>query len=111
MTPNEERLAPEKLPDHPLLLFDGDCSFCRFWVARWRATTRGQVDFAPAQQEASRFPQVSEGAWKRSMQLVTPEGKVYGGAEALFRTLAYVPEHRWMLVIYRHALGAKLLSE
>jgi AmmeMemoRadiSam system protein B len=84
-----------------LLLFDGDCGFCRFWVARWRAMTRGQVDFAPAQQEASRFPQVTEEAWKRSMQLVTPEGAVYGGAEAAFRALAYAPEHRWMLAVYR----------
>ena len=71
---------------------------------------RGRVDFAPAQQEASRFPQVNEGAWKRSMQLVTPEGTVHGGAEAFFRMLAYIPEYRWMLSVYR-VPGARLLSE
>ena len=80
--PNEERLAAGNILDRPLVLFDGDCGFCRFWVERWRAATRGRVDFAPAQEEASRFPRVTVKAWKRSMQLITPGGKVYSGAEA-----------------------------
>jgi hypothetical protein len=69
------------------------------------------VDFAPAQQEASRFPQVTEEAWKRSVQLVTPEGMVYGGAEAVFRILAYAPGRRWMLAVYRYLPGARPVSE
>jgi predicted DCC family thiol-disulfide oxidoreductase YuxK len=23
----------------PLLVFDGDCGFCRLWIERWRAAT------------------------------------------------------------------------
>jgi predicted DCC family thiol-disulfide oxidoreductase YuxK len=111
MTPAEERPAAERLPSRPLLLFDRDCGFCRFWVARWRATMRDRVDFAPAQQEAFRFPQVTEEVWKRSVQLVTPEGKVYGGAEAVLRTLACIPERRWVLAVYRHLPGARPVSE
>ena len=80
-------------------------------MARWRAATRGQVDFAPAQQEAARFPQIAKESWKRSVQLVTPTGEVYGGAEAVFRTLAYAPERRWMLGVYRRVPGAQFVSE
>ncbi|HUI41792.1 MAG TPA: lipase maturation factor family protein [Terriglobia bacterium] len=115
MTPDQP--ANSALPDNsdapprPLLLFDGDCGFCRFWVARWRAATRGQVDFAPAQTEAARFPQITPEAWKRSVQLVTPDGAVYAGAEAVFRTLAYAPEQRWRLALYRHLPGARPVSE
>ena len=105
MTPDEESRAAERLTGRPLLLFDGDCGFCRFWVARWLVMVRDQVDCAPAQQEASRFPQIAEEAWKRSLQLVTPEGAVYGGAEAVFRTLAYAPARRWMLAVYRPYRG------
>ena len=111
MKHNEESRAVERLMDRPLLLFDGDCGFCRFWVARWRVSVRDRVDFAPAQQEASRFPQITEEAWKRSLQLVTPEGAVYDGAEAVFRTLAYAPERRWMLTVYRYLPGARSVSE
>jgi len=107
----DEKHPTATLPDRPLLLFDGDCGFCRFWVARWRTTTRGQVDFAPAQEAASHFAQVTAEACKRSTHLVTPEGEVYGGAEAVFRMLAYVPGHGWTLAFYRHAPGARPLSE
>jgi lipase maturation factor 1 len=111
LTPDEEHPAHEKPPSRPLLLFDGDCGFCRFWVARWQARTRDRVDFAPAQQQASRFPQVTEEAWKRSVQLITPEGAVYGGAEAVFRILAYAPGLHWMLAIYRYLPGARPVTE
>jgi predicted DCC family thiol-disulfide oxidoreductase YuxK len=111
MTLDEERLAADTIPPRPLVLFDADCGFCRFWVARWRAATRGRVDFAAAQGEPSRFPRVSQETRKRSVQLVTPDGIVYSGAEAIFRALAYVPERRWMLAAYRHVPGARFVSE
>ena len=95
----------------PLFLFDGDCGFCRFWVERWRSQTRGLVDFAPAQQEAARFPQVTEEAWKRAAQLVLPDGTVHAGAEAVFAALACVPKHRWMLNAYRRVPGARPASD
>ena len=102
---------PDAKLTRPLLLFDGDCGFCRYWVARWRILTHGAVDFAPAQAEASRFPQISKEAWSRSVQLVTPEGETYSGAEAVFRSLAYAPEHAWKLGIYRHLPGARPACE
>src|ERR1700739_4746736 len=111
MTPNDEYLAARRIPDRPLVLFDGQCGFCRSWVEDRRATTRGKVDFAPAQEESSSFSQLTEKDWKRSMQLLTPEGAVYDGAEAVFRTLAYVPKHRWMLAAYRHLPGARSACE
>ncbi len=40
MTLSEERLAAKGIPERPLVLFDADCGFCRFWVVRWRA---GQI--------------------------------------------------------------------
>jgi predicted DCC family thiol-disulfide oxidoreductase YuxK len=94
----------------PLLLFDGDCGFCRFWVARWRAITRDQIDCVPAQQEAARF-RIPEESWSRSVQLVTPEGANYAGAEAVFRTLAYSPRHRWTLSAYKRVPGARAATE
>jgi lipase maturation factor 1 len=102
---NNEKLS------RPLLLFDGDCGFCRYWVARWRILTRGAVDFAPAQEETARFPGISQQAWSRSVQLVTPEGEIYSGAEAVFRSLAYAPEHAWELGVYRHLPGARPVCE
>ena len=38
----------------PLLIWDGDCDFCRKWVDRWRHVTRDRVDYAPYQEVAQR---------------------------------------------------------
>ncbi len=109
--PESENPAPSSILDRPLLLYDGDCGFCRFWVARWRSVTRGAVDFTPAQREASRFPQIAPGAAARAVQLVMPNGEVYAGAEAVFRVLAYAPEERWKLGLYRHLPGFRPLAD
>jgi lipase maturation factor 1 len=112
MTPSEseQRSAPERLT-RPLLVFDGDCGFCRYWVARWRAATRGAVDFAPSQEAGPRFPQIPPEAFAHSVQLLTPEGQIFEGAEAVFRSLAYAPERRWMLSVYHHLPGARPVAE
>ena len=86
----EKHPGAERPPDRPLLLFDGDCGFCRFWVARWRATTRDQVDFAPAQQEScSAFHRSPSKLGRDRCNSSSRRETVYGGAEAVFRTLAY----------------------
>ena len=36
-------IIKSNLPEKPLLVYDGDCSFCRLWVERWKATTGNQV--------------------------------------------------------------------
>jgi len=40
----------------PLMAFDGDCGFCRNWVARWRRRTGDGIDYVPYQQIADEFP-------------------------------------------------------
>ena len=113
MTPDHVTPDPPAHPatptplERPLMLFDGDCGFCRFWVERWRSQTRGLVDYAPAQERGAEFPQITETAWKRAVQLVLPDGTIYSGAEAVFAALAAVPGRRWMLGAYRRVPGVQ----
>ena len=39
----------------PLLVYDGDCGFCRKWVRRWQLRTGDRADYAPYQEAAGRF--------------------------------------------------------
>ena len=80
---------------NPLLIFDGDCSFCRLWIERWKAVTGKRVDYAPYQEVGAQFPAIPREQFARSVQLVTPEGEVLTGAHAVFRTLAYTPGQRY----------------
>ena len=89
------------------MIFDGDCSFCRYWIARWRPLTGDWVDYSPSQdpQIAERFPEIPVQSFKQAVQLVEPDGQVYGGAEAVLRTLGSVGERRRALWLYEHVPG------
>jgi predicted DCC family thiol-disulfide oxidoreductase YuxK len=96
---------------NPLLVYDGDCSFCRLWIARWQSYTGDRVEYAPFQEVAARFPQIPREDFARSLQLVMPGGAIYSAAHAVFRTLAYAPGQSGMLWAYRHLPGVASLSE
>jgi len=98
-------------PQTPLVIFDGDCGFCRFWIGRWKSITQDRVDYAPFQEVAARFPEIPKDAFMRAMQLVEPSGEVFEGALAVFRALAHVPRRGALLWLYRHLPGFAPLAE
>src|SRR5579863_2856530 len=98
------------LSNLPLLVYDGDCSFCRFWIDAWKARTGDRVLYAPYQEVASRFPQIPVENFRRSVQLILPDG-TFSAAEAVFRTLATAPGSGWMLWAYDHLPGFAPVSE
>ncbi len=108
MTPVLEVAQP---PLRPVLIYDGDCGFCRRWILRWRAWTGEQIEYVPFQAErvAGQFPELPRAQLEKSVHLVDGDGRVYRGAEAVFRSLAGV--RRWPLRWYQHVPGAAWLSE
>ncbi len=74
-------------PAKTLMVYDGDCGFCKLWIARWRETTDGAVDYEPLQEAAARFPEVPRAAFEHAVKLIEPDGRVFSGAEAVYRSL------------------------
>jgi predicted DCC family thiol-disulfide oxidoreductase YuxK len=72
----------------PVLIFDGDCGFCRLWIERWRAATGDRVEYEPYQSAAARFPQVPPASFAEAVHFVEPDGRVRRGADAVFASLA-----------------------
>jgi len=97
--------------EKPLILFDGDCYFCRFWIQRWNARTENKVGYAPYQDRSLEFKEIPMKEFERSVQLVMPTGNVYSGAEATFRALAEVPSGKKYLWAYQHIPLVKQVSE
>jgi predicted DCC family thiol-disulfide oxidoreductase YuxK len=102
-TRREVRVASP--PEKPLLLFDGDCGFCRRWIVRWREATGDRVRYEPYQEAAARFPEVSLEEFQREVKLVLPTGEVLGGAEAALRALDHAPGGSVAHRLYRHLPG------
>jgi predicted DCC family thiol-disulfide oxidoreductase YuxK len=70
-----------------LLIYDGNCGFCRIWIEYWKKLTADRIDYAPYQEVADRFPQIPREAFTQAVQLVRTDGTVASGAHAVFETL------------------------
>ena len=73
----------------PVMVFDVDCGFCRFWIERLRAATGGSLDFEPFQKVAADYPGIAHYEFEKAVQLIEPDGRVTSGADAMFRALGY----------------------
>jgi predicted DCC family thiol-disulfide oxidoreductase YuxK len=100
-------------PPKPLMVFDGDCNFCRRWISRWQQATGDRLDYRPFQDAgiAQSFPELPRERFEASVHLIEPDGRVFSGAEAVFRSLAHVPRRRWQLWLYEHAPGVAPVTE
>jgi len=95
----------------PILIYDGDCGFCRLWIDRWRAVTGDRVRYAPFQEVATQFPEIPREAFARAVHLILPGGETFSAAQAVFRTLAFVPRCAWMLWLYQQFPGTASIAE
>ena len=92
-------------PAKAVMIYDGDCSFCSRWIHRWQQTIGSRLDYLPFQDlgVAARFPEVPRGQFETAVQLVETDGRVYGGAEAVFRALAHTPRRGRLLDWYERS--------
>jgi predicted DCC family thiol-disulfide oxidoreductase YuxK len=83
-------------PQRPLVIYDGDCGFCKFWIRKWANKTEGRVDYVISQDPTipKRFPEIPRQEMDRAVQLIESDGAVYSGAEASFRAIGFNPAHR-----------------
>jgi len=98
-------------PPKPLLIFDGNCHFCRRWIERWRELTAGAVEYAPSQEVAERFPEIPREAFDAAVQFIETDGTVFSAAEAVFRSLGRKRSRRWMSWCYEHVPGFAVITE
>ena len=100
-------------PATPLLVFDGDCNFCTLWVRRWQQMTGDSVDYLPAQDPriAAQFPEIPSHQFDTAVVLIETDGRVYSGAEAVFRTWAHNPKRQWPLRGYEKSPPLARLTE
>ncbi len=96
--------------NRPVLVFDGDCSFCRMWVGYWQTLTGDAVEYVPYQTAGKRFAAVSFADFRNAVQLFEGD-QHYSGAEAVFHLLAYHAGAAWPLWLYHHIPGLAPLSE
>ncbi len=108
---NESRLRVSNPPPKPLMIWDGDCYFCKRWIERWREITAGNVDYATYQEAAARFPEIPVEQFKRAVAFIEPDGEAFFAAEAVYRSLRYRSSRKWLTWSYDRVPGFAAISE
>jgi len=98
-------------PARPLMIWDGECHFCRRWIERWREITAGQIDYATYQEAAGRFPEIPLEQFKRAIAFVEPDGKTFFAAQAVYRSLVCRSSRKWLAWSYDRVPGFATISE
>ena len=86
----------------PVVLFDGDCDFCRCRVDRWKASCGDRIGFLPYREAMDRFPVLSERDLKEAVHLVEPDGAILNGAAAVVRLRELGMGRRLLARMYRN---------
>src|SRR5438270_8114277 len=108
---NESRLRVSNPPPKPLMIWDGDCHFCKRWIESWRKTTAGNVNYATYQEAAARLPEIPVEQFKRAVAFIEPDGEAFFAAEAVYRSLRYRSSRKWLACSYDHVPGFAAISE
>ena len=95
----------------PLLVFDGQCAFCRLWIERWKVLTGDSADYATAADAAPGLPSIPAEEFKKSVILVQPDGSYVTGARAVLSVVRTSAAGRFLIFLYDRLAGFRATAE
>lgn len=95
----------------PVMIWDGNCGFCRYWITRWQKITKHTIEFASYQEAAERFPDVDVVHFKQASRFIDIDGKIYSGPQSAYKSLAYSKRWQWMDRWYQKGGAFSKLSD
>jgi len=94
-------------PKHPIMVWDGECEFCRLCADRFKSAGTDTVEFIPLQDLHSKYPKAPRLEYKKSVVFFS-NNSIQSGAAAVY---AYYNEIgvKWPLKLYeRFSLFSKI---
>lgn len=87
--------------DKPVLAYNEECPFCRFWVKKWKGITGPSVSYESLEEVSKKVHSISYNQFLGKIHAFTPDGKVYKGAHAVFYILSQNPHYKWLIEWYQ----------
>jgi len=87
-----------------VVIYDGQCAFCRTQIDRMQRRDREHVfEFVPIETPGldRLYPVLTQGDFNTGMRLVTLDGSVFVGADAVYQISRRLSGWRWVAWLYR----------
>ena len=87
-----------------VVVYDGECPFCLKHIERIRRRdSRGCFEYAARQAPGLevRFPKLTDQDFNSGMRLITPQGNIHVGADAVYHIARRLPVYRRLAWLYR----------
>lgn len=103
-------LDPSRL-DRPILIWDGECGFCRRALLHLVAQLGNRVRYLTLQTAAEYFTGLERRDLARAVHFIEPDGRAFVGAAAIFKAYSWRPQGSFLMGIYRRIPAFAALSE
>jgi len=83
----------------PLMVYDGNCGFCKYWILKWKRATGNAVEYKPYQEVATQFKDISTHHFQEAVRFIQTDGIIVNGPDAAYITykddMKFGFLHRW----------------
>ena len=99
----------------PVIIYDGQCKFCRKQIERFHRRDKQHLfeycaRLTPGINE--RFPVLAESNFNTGIRLIHPDGSIAVGADAVYHITRRLRPYKWFAWLYRiplfHALSQRI---
>jgi predicted DCC family thiol-disulfide oxidoreductase YuxK len=94
-----------------VMVWDGECGFCHYWIIRWKIITGDKIEYKPFQKTAHNYPDVPEERFREAVRLLEPDGSISSGPAAAFRSFYLTNKYKWLFPLYQRSPIFKKLSD
>ena len=95
----------------PLMVYDGNCGFCKYWVIKWKLMSGESIDYKPFQKVASSFKDIHKKHFAEAVRFIDTGGKVYSGPEAAYYTYYKRGKAKFLFKAYKNHKWFKKLND
>ncbi len=74
---------------YPLLIWDGECGFCKYWIMFLKNKISNKVKFETYQNAASNFEDIPLIEFKKASRFIDSDGNVFSGPDSLYKALTF----------------------
>lgn len=103
------RYAEKQMRAPPVLIFDGDCGYCRKWISRWRKWN-AQTQYISYQDYSKTHTAPALEDLRKAVHLIEGD-QTYRAAHAVFRLLRLHPAGRCLYGLYESIPPFRWISE